>query len=172
MSARFKSQRLVTKWAVDINIHECESLKKNHPETKTSFSFVTWVAGKGIITNEFKEIIVGSDSELPSKLEKSNFLGDVITDLPKDERKYDTAPRTDFQRFISLKKQDLFGLDTTGMNGVCQIPKTKGASFRDLPGILVSKDNKVKLDPSVVRPRLPSKKYLVPNYALKFEKDR
>ncbi|KAL8091292.1 hypothetical protein AgCh_040403 [Apium graveolens] len=177
------------------------------------------VAGKGITPNEFKEIIVGSDSELSHMLERSNFLEDVITDLPevtnyedKDEREYGTAPRTDYQRPLALVRSRpstlvelgelmsyagsifyLFRLDSSGKNGpqkpmlydhiplklnkddyarVCLIPKTKGACFRDLPGLLVGKDNIVKLDPSVDRPLLPSKKHVVPDYAIKFESGR
>ncbi|RVX12849.1 DNA (cytosine-5)-methyltransferase 3 [Vitis vinifera] len=51
---------------------------------------------------------------------------------------------------------------------VCQIPKTKGANFRDLPGVLVGADNKVEWDPNVERVYLPSGKPLVPDYAMSF----
>lgn len=37
----------------------------------------------------------------------------------------------------------------------------QGANFRDLPGVIVDEDNKVKFDPSVERPKLKSGKFLV-----------
>ncbi|KAK1381682.1 Chromomethylase [Heracleum sosnowskyi] len=154
------------------------------------------VAGKGITPNEFKEIIVGRDNELPSQLERNIFLGDAISDLPKvtnyedrDAREYGTAPCTDFQKFLRLQKQDLFGFNIAGKNGsqkrmlydhiplrlnvddyerVCLIPKIKGANFRDLRGVLVGKNKKVKWDPSIPRQMLTSGNPLVPDYAMTF----
>ncbi|KAK9144175.1 hypothetical protein Sjap_004078 [Stephania japonica] len=52
---------------------------------------------------------------------------------------------------------------------IVQIPKRKGACFRDLPGVVVGPDNIVQLDPSMDRLLLPSGKPLVPNFALNFE---
>ncbi|OIT38529.1 dna (cytosine-5)-methyltransferase 1 [Nicotiana attenuata] len=51
---------------------------------------------------------------------------------------------------------------------VCQLPKRKGANFRDLPGVRVRSDNKVEWDPDVERVKLPSGKPLVPDYAMSF----
>ncbi|XP_022876056.1 DNA (cytosine-5)-methyltransferase 1-like [Olea europaea var. sylvestris] len=51
---------------------------------------------------------------------------------------------------------------------VCQIPKKKGANFRDLPGVRVRPDNKVEWDPDVERVKLASGKPLVPDYAMSF----
>ncbi|GAB2292820.1 Alpha-1,3-mannosyltransferase cmt1, partial [Dionaea muscipula] len=44
---------------------------------------------------------------------------------------------------------------------VCQIPKEKGANFRNLPGVEVGEDKKVRLNPSMERVYLPSGKPLV-----------
>ncbi|KAF3958191.1 hypothetical protein CMV_016874 [Castanea mollissima] len=54
---------------------------------------------------------------------------------------------------------------------VCQIPKRKGANFRDLPGVVVGTDNVVRRD-STEQPLLPSGKPLVPDYAFTFEQGR
>lgn len=51
---------------------------------------------------------------------------------------------------------------------VCQIPKRKGANFRDLKGVRVKSDNHVEWDPDVERVYLPSGKPLVPDYAMTF----
>ncbi|KAL8091291.1 DNA (cytosine-5)-methyltransferase 1-like [Apium graveolens] len=158
------------------------------------------VAGEGITPNEFKEIIVGRDNELPCELERSNFLGDAISDLPKvtndedrDAREYGTARCTNFQKFLRLEKQDLFGFNVAGKNGsqkrmlydhiplhlndddyrrVCLIPKKKGANFRNLPGVLVGKNKKVEWDPSIPRQYLPSGNPVVPDYAMTFRDGR
>uniref|UniRef100_M4DTL4 DNA (cytosine-5-)-methyltransferase n=1 Tax=Brassica campestris TaxID=3711 RepID=M4DTL4_BRACM len=105
-----------------------------------------------------------------------------------DERKYDTRPQTNFQNFIRLSRAEsiipLDGGDASksrilydhqplelnddDLERVCHIVKKKGANFRDLPGVIVDEDNKVKFDPSVERPKLKSGKFLVPDYAVSF----
>ncbi|KAK1303184.1 DNA (cytosine-5)-methyltransferase 1 [Acorus calamus] len=48
------------------------------------------------------------------------------------------------------------------------VAKERGANFRDLPGVIVLKDNTVAWNPEVERIMLASGKPLVPNYAMKF----
>nr|XP_043607469.1 DNA (cytosine-5)-methyltransferase 1-like isoform X2 [Erigeron canadensis] len=140
------------------------------------------VIGKGVVPVEFKDCVLRCDD----KSYKSVLLGDAISDLPevtnyngKDETEYVGAPRTSFQKYIRLrkavssKKNILYDHRPLKLNDddyarVCQIPKTKGANFRNLPGVKVGKKNKVEWDPSVERVMLPSGKPLVPNYAMTF----
>ncbi|XP_065850750.1 putative DNA (cytosine-5)-methyltransferase CMT1 [Euphorbia lathyris] len=154
------------------------------------------VINKGLIPKEFEEICVayGKDDSFP--LEKALTLGDAISDLPEvandepqDERKYGTTPKTEFQRYIRLKRDDVVGngsaskttpihqmlydhrplkLNDDDYQRVCRIPKKKGANFRDLPGVMVGPKNRVVWDESVEREMLPSGKPLVPDYAMKF----
>ncbi|KAI3523188.1 hypothetical protein L1887_01246 [Cichorium endivia] len=148
------------------------------------------VVGRGVVPVEFKDCIVGSDTDKSLKLEKSILLGDAISDLPevtnyngKDEMEYTGAPRTSYQKFIRMRKQALgkdsskkkmlydhrpLELNEDDYARVCQIPKIKGANFRDLPGVKVGKNNKVEWDLSIERVMLPSGKPLVPNYAMTF----
>ncbi|KVH90626.1 Bromo adjacent homology (BAH) domain-containing protein [Cynara cardunculus var. scolymus] len=138
----------------------------------------------------YGDCIVGSDNDKSYKLEKSILLGDAISDLPevtnnngKDEMEYAGAPRTSFQKYIRMRKQAVakdaskrkmlydhrpLELNEDDYARVCQIPKIKGANFRNLPGVMVGKNNKVEWDPSVERVMLPSGKPLVPNYAMTF----
>nr|VDC65462.1 unnamed protein product [Brassica rapa] len=141
------------------------------------------------------EIQVGYSQRNLLQLEKALTLADAISDLPPatnyektDERKYDTRPQTNFQNFIRLSRAEsiipLDGGDASksrilydhqplelnddDLERVCHIVKKKGANFRDLPGVIVDEDNKVKFDPSVERPKLKSGKFLVPDYAVSF----
>ncbi|KAJ1403873.1 S-adenosyl-L-methionine-dependent methyltransferase [Sesbania bispinosa] len=152
------------------------------------------VVGRGVIPTEFEEITVAYETKETCQLGDALFLGDAISDLPavtndegQDERNYGTTPRTEFQRYIRLKRSEMVGYMATSQSAprrilydhrplqlnkddyerVCQIPKKKGANFRDLPGVLV-KDNKVEWDPSVERVLLESGKPLVPDYAMSF----
>ncbi|KAI3471516.1 hypothetical protein Pfo_028166 [Paulownia fortunei] len=154
------------------------------------------VLKKGVVINEFKEIIIGHGNE-HCELHRTVLLGDVISDLPEvtndadqDELPYGRTARTVFQKFIRLKRHDIFGyadnkkndshksalydhrplqLNQDDYERVCHIPKVKGANFRNLRGVMVGPDNVVKLDPSVERALCTSGKPLVPDYALKFE---
>ncbi|KAJ1403876.1 S-adenosyl-L-methionine-dependent methyltransferase [Sesbania bispinosa] len=152
------------------------------------------VVARGFIPTEFEEITVAYETKETCQLADALFLGDAISDLPavtndegQDERNYGTTPRTEFQRYIRLKRSEMVGymassqsaprrilydhrplqLNKDDYERVCQIPKKKGANFRDLPGVLV-KDNKVEWDPSVERVLLKSGKPLVPDYAMSF----
>ncbi|MED6136627.1 Alpha-1,3-mannosyltransferase cmt1 [Stylosanthes scabra] len=143
---------------------------------------------------EFEQTTVAYDKNESCKLAKALFLGDAISDLPpvandesQDERSYGTSARTEFQKYIRLSKSEILNNGSTSQSKVprmlydhrplrlndddfdrvCQIPKEKGANFRDLPGVLV-KDNKVEWDPSVERVLLKSGKPLVPDYAMSF----
>lgn len=52
---------------------------------------------------------------------------------------------------------------------VCQIPRRKGANFRDLPGIVVGDDNVARRDPDTKPVLLPSGRPMVPEYVFTFE---
>ncbi|WCJ34051.1 DNA (cytosine-5)-methyltransferase 1 [Euphorbia peplus] len=151
---------------------------------------------KGGIPNGFEEIAVAYNEIQPSQLEKALRLGDAISDLPpstndekRDERDYGTAPTTEFQEYIRLKRDDVVGYQDSAKEGsdkevlydhrplalniddyhrVCEIPKRKGANFRSLPGVLVGPNNKVEWDKNVERVKLPSGKFLVPDYAMTY----
>ncbi|KAL2348670.1 hypothetical protein Fmac_002670 [Flemingia macrophylla] len=152
------------------------------------------VVSRGFVPTEFEEITVAYDSKETCQLADALLLEDAISDLPsvsndesRDEMNYGTAARTEFQKYIRLKKNEMVGhvataksttcrmlydhrplqLNKDDYDRVCQIPKKKGANFRDLPGVLV-KNNKVEWDPSVERVMLESNKPLVPDYAMKF----
>ncbi|KAH9750201.1 DNA methyl transferase2 [Citrus sinensis] len=154
------------------------------------------IVARGVIPNEFQEIIVAYANNQPCQLGKGVLLSDAISDLPlvtnnesEDERKYGTIARTDFQKYIRLRRNDVVNLSSVQMASrpsllydhrpfqvnnddyerVSRIPKKKGANFRDLPGVLVGPDNKVRWDPSMERVMLKSGKPLVPDYAMKFE---
>ncbi|KAL1550055.1 Alpha-1,3-mannosyltransferase cmt1 [Salvia divinorum] len=154
------------------------------------------VLKKGVVVNEYKELIIGHGDE-HCQLHKSALLGDAISDMPavtndtdQDEMPYNKAPSTEYQKLIKLNRKDIFGcsdakrkdshksilydhrphkLNPDDYERVCQVPKFKGANFRNLPGVLVGLDRVVKLDESVERARCTSGKPLVPDYALSFE---
>ncbi|XP_028078261.1 DNA (cytosine-5)-methyltransferase 1-like [Camellia sinensis] len=152
--------------------------------------------GKGVCPVEFKEIVVWYEKGQACKLEKSVVLSDAISELPavtnydsQDEMVYCHAPCTDFQKYIRLRRPDMFHsivaakkesqqmilydhiplqLNDDDYERVCHIPKKKGANFRNLPGVLVGPNNKVEWDRSVERVKVKSGKPLVPDYAMTF----
>ncbi|XP_031264333.1 putative DNA (cytosine-5)-methyltransferase CMT1 isoform X1 [Pistacia vera] len=153
------------------------------------------VLSKGLVPAEFEEVTVAYAKDQPCQLEKAVRLDDAISDLPpvtndesQDERNYGTAARTEFQKYIRVKRNYVVSLSTPqnaprpgllydhrplklnedDYERVCRIPKKKGANFRDLPGVLVGPDNKVVWDPSMERVMLKSGKPLVPDYAMTF----
>ncbi|MFS7889395.1 putative DNA (cytosine-5-)-methyltransferase [Helianthus anomalus] len=155
------------------------------------------VVTRGVSPVEFESNTVVHDDVKGAVLEKELFLGDAISDLPpvtndeeRDEIPYKEVPKTEFQKFISLKKKDMPGfvgedssdhllydhrpykLNEDDYQRVCQIPKKKGANFRDLKGVRVRDDNRVEWDPNVERVYLPSGKPLVPDYAMSFVEGR
>ncbi|KAJ0097151.1 hypothetical protein Patl1_27326 [Pistacia atlantica] len=163
------------------------------------------VLSKGLVPAEFEEVTVAYAKDQPCQLEKAVRLDDAISDLPpvtndesQDERNYGTATRTEFQKYIRVKRNCKLNriyiavhvvslstpqnaprpgllydhrplkLNEDDYERVCRIPKKKGANFRDLPGVLVGSDNKVVWDPSMERVMLKSGKPLVPDYAMTF----
>ncbi|KAJ9562988.1 hypothetical protein OSB04_008148, partial [Centaurea solstitialis] len=153
------------------------------------------VVTRGVSPLEFESnTVVHEDPKV--ELETELFLGDAISDLPpvpndetRDEMPYGEMPKTEFQRFIRLRKDGenawvlkhwsrfsehlLYDHRPLKLNDddhqrVCQVPKRKGANFRDLKGVRVKKDNHVEWDPDVERVYLPSGKPLVPDYAMTF----
>ncbi|CAN1351369.1 DNA (cytosine-5)-methyltransferase CMT1, partial [Linum perenne] len=111
---------------------------------------------------------------IPNKFEVEN-------DEQRDEMPYKMEPQTEFQRMIRYRNSEAVDLSAPSLNShrplqlnpddyerVCQIPKRKGANFRDLPGVIVRPDNKVEFDPNVERHLVKSKKPLVPDYAMSF----
>ncbi|XP_021728853.1 DNA (cytosine-5)-methyltransferase CMT3-like [Chenopodium quinoa] len=148
---------------------------------------------RGVIPTEFEINTVAYNEGHTVQLENKLFLGDAISDMPevtnsesRDEIPYSCSPKTEFQRFIRMTKDAMLGsrdgsefisklydhrplnLNVDDYQRVCRIPKKKGANFRDLPGVRVRSDNKVEWDPDVEREYLPSKKPLVPDYAMTF----
>ncbi|KAL4585179.1 hypothetical protein LXL04_009794 [Taraxacum kok-saghyz] len=154
------------------------------------------VVTRGVSPLEFESNTVVHDEGVKVELEKELYLGDAISDLPpvendetRDEMPYGDEPKTEFQKFISLKKTEMPGFVSSGKDAVkdhllydhrplklndddiqrvCQIPKRKGANFRDLKGVRVKADKHVEWDPDVERVYLPSGKPLVPDYAMTF----
>ncbi|KAJ4952365.1 hypothetical protein NE237_029197 [Protea cynaroides] len=142
---------------------------------------------------EFERNTVAYDEGQPRKLERPLHLQDAISDLPavtnnetREEMPHQMRPQTEFQKFIRSTKYEMMGSMLNGEKTkksvlydhrpfqlneddylrVCQIPKRKGANFRDFPGVIVGADNVVQLDPKMERVLLPSGKPLVPDYAL------
>ncbi|XP_010541913.1 PREDICTED: DNA (cytosine-5)-methyltransferase CMT3 [Tarenaya hassleriana] len=149
---------------------------------------------RGVIPTEFEGNTVAYDEGHTVKLAEKLLLKDAISDLPavansekRDEIPYDKEPETPFQRHIRLSKDEMLGsslkskptkrllydhhplnLNMDDYQRVCQIPKRKGANFRDLTGVRVGPNKKVEFDPNVPRVYLDSGKPLVPDYAMSF----
>ncbi|XP_041994274.1 DNA (cytosine-5)-methyltransferase CMT3-like isoform X2 [Salvia splendens] len=153
------------------------------------------VVVRGVIPLEFEANTVAYEEGCKLNLKKALVLGDAISDLPRvendegrDEIPYDSEPQTEFQGFIRQRRDEMPGhlnakseviehslcdhrplcLNQDDYERVCQIPKKKGANFRDLPGVRVRPDNKVEWDPNVERKKVSSGKPLVPDYAMTF----
>ncbi|CAK8562024.1 unnamed protein product [Lathyrus sativus] len=148
---------------------------------------------------EYERNTVAYDEDHKRELEKALVIQDAISDLPpvtnfetRDEMAYKNPPETEFQRYIRSTKYEMTGSKLNGTTEqnhllydhrphfmseddylrVCQIPKKKGANFRNLPGIVVGADNVVKPHPVEKIPLLPSGKPLVPDYCFTFEQGR
>ncbi|XP_047977309.1 DNA (cytosine-5)-methyltransferase CMT1-like isoform X2 [Salvia hispanica] len=153
------------------------------------------VVVRGVTPLEFEANTVAYEEGRKLDLKKALVLADAISDLPhvendegRDEIPYNSEPQTEFQRFIRLRRDEMPGylnvkseviehplcdhrpllLNQDDYERVCQIPKKKGANFRDLPGVRVRPDNKVEWDPNVERKKVSSGKPLVPDYAMSF----
>ncbi|KAK9273931.1 hypothetical protein L1049_018743 [Liquidambar formosana] len=141
------------------------------------------VVVRGFIPTEFESHAVAYEEGCSVELERKLLLKDAISDLPpvtngeqRDEMPYGQAPQTEFQQFIRLSKDELLDssdlvsnssknlvydhrpleLNTDDYERVCQIPRRKGANFRDLPGVRVRPDKKVEFDPAIERVLLRS----------------
>ncbi|KAF7809440.1 DNA (cytosine-5)-methyltransferase CMT2 isoform X2 [Senna tora] len=148
---------------------------------------------------EFERNTVALDEGQPRELEKAVVIQDAISDLPavtysenREEMPYQNPPATEFQRYIRSSKYEMTGSTSSGMSEkspvlydhrsyllseddylrVCQIPKRKGANFRDLPGVIVGANNVVRRDPTDKLVLLPSGKPLVPDYAFTFDQGK
>ncbi|KAL0873818.1 hypothetical protein Bca101_023523 [Brassica carinata] len=148
---------------------------------------------------EFERNVVAYSEGQPRNVETALVLKDAISDLPpvpynetRERRSYESLPETDFQRYIRSSKHEMTGsaidkctkrtmvlydhrpsvLSEDDYNRVCQIPKKKGANFRDLPGLIVRNDNTVCRDPSMKPVLLPSGKRLVPEYVFTFQQGK
>lgn len=153
------------------------------------------VVVRGYSPTEFEANVVCYEEGYEVQLKKELFLGDAISDLPpvenneaRDEQPYNLEPKTEFQKLIRLRRTEMPGcltfkseatehnlydhrplqLNQDDYERVCQIPKKKGANFRDLPGVRVRADKKVEWDPDVPRVLVSSGKPLVPDYAMSF----
>ncbi|GMI87907.1 DNA METHYLTRANSFERASE 4, chromomethylase 1 [Hibiscus trionum] len=152
------------------------------------------------VPNEFEEIHVAYDKKDPCQLKGALTLGDAISDLPQvnndesqDQRNYGTKARTEFQKNIRLQRKDVIyltvdsrhapssgmlydhqplQLNADDLERVCQIPKKKGANFRDLSGVVVGENNRVEWDTTMDRVLIKSGKPLVPDYCMTFVKGR
>ncbi|PHT86287.1 hypothetical protein T459_08393 [Capsicum annuum] len=122
---------------------------------------------RGVIRTEFEDL----------ELKKELFLGDALSDSlqyvensePRDEISY----TDDLVIVVGVLGSVFYDhrplqLNEDDHQRVCQIPKRKGANFRDLTGVPIWPDKKVEWDPDVERVLLPLGKPLVPDYAMSF----
>nr|XP_043636001.1 DNA (cytosine-5)-methyltransferase 1-like [Erigeron canadensis] len=157
------------------------------------------VVSRGACPVEFAKNAVINDDQTEAVLEKELYLWDAISDLPavtndekNDEVPYEELPKTEFQKFIRLKKEDMPGYSRVDVDSsdhmlydhlpyecneddyqrICRIPKEKGANFRNLEGVWVRDDNHVEWDPNIERVCLSSGKPLVPDYAMTYVKGK
>ncbi|KAL6348454.1 hypothetical protein AAG906_007386 [Vitis piasezkii] len=150
--------------------------------------------------SEFECNIVAYDEGQPRELEKAVVLRDAISDLPavtnyetRDEMLYGKPPETEFQKYIRSTKDAMAGSSSSGITKgynsilhdhrpyplnednylrVCQIPRRKGANFRDLSGVIVGTDNVAVRDPTMKPILLPSGHPLVPDCVFSYEQGK
>ncbi|XP_026427963.1 DNA (cytosine-5)-methyltransferase CMT3-like [Papaver somniferum] len=151
------------------------------------------VVARGFCPKQFEcNVKVSEDEE--KLLKNALLLGDAIRDLPdittheeRDEMEYGEDPIniTEFQRMIRRPKQELMGsaipksvtrpklydhrplkLSKDDNIRVSQIPRKKGANYRDLDGVIV--DGNIARRHPHIKIILDSGKPLVPEYALKY----
>lgn len=148
---------------------------------------------------EFEKNTVAYDEGQPRKLQDAAILSDAISDLPaitsqqkQEEMPYGMPPVTEFQKYIRLTKEEMMGFTYPQSTAtkelllydhrssafsedncirVSQVPRRKGANFRDLPGVIVD-DNVARRDPNMEPARLPSGELLIPDCVFTFEKGR
>ncbi|KAL5724632.1 DNA (cytosine-5-)-methyltransferase [Ranunculus cassubicifolius] len=152
------------------------------------------------VPSEFERNTVAYDEGQPRDLEKASVLRDAISDLPdvtcqetREQMNYKKPPETEFQKYIRSNEYDMvcsspdalkksrksvlydhrpYPLNEDNCLRISQIPRRKGANFRDLPGVVVGSDNIAKLDPDIERSLLPSGNPLVPDFALSFSEGK
>nr|XP_015639451.1 DNA (cytosine-5)-methyltransferase CMT2-like isoform X2 [Oryza sativa Japonica Group] len=145
----------------------------------------------------FERNLVGWPNDTPMQLARPIVLEDILSDLPevangesRDEMLYVKGPQTEFQRYIRSFNVEVHGprahvtkdskssklydhrplvLDNDNYQRILQIPKRKGANFRDLSGVIVGPDNVARLDPTKERVLLPSGRPLVLDCILAYE---
>ncbi|XP_057541333.1 DNA (cytosine-5)-methyltransferase CMT3-like isoform X2 [Amaranthus tricolor] len=123
---------------------------------------------------KFERNIVAYDEDQSPNLEKALILKDAISDLPPvylyTSILLDMLGSADIKahkkRCILYDHRPLKLFEDDYLR-VSKIPQKKGANFRDLPGLIIGKDNIVRRDPDS-NIRLPSGKQLVPDYAINF----
>ncbi|KAL2551173.1 DNA (cytosine-5)-methyltransferase CMT2 [Forsythia ovata] len=148
--------------------------------------------------SEFERNVVAYDEGQSRDLEKVIVLGDAISDLPpvgndeiRDNMPYKKSPETEFQKYIRASESDMMDSSSSSTSTcnnpvlydhlphplgnddylrICKIPKRKGASFRDLPGIVIGSDNSVRR--AEEQSLMPSGKPWVPDYAISFRDGR
>ncbi|KAM0881579.1 hypothetical protein ACQ4PT_032866 [Festuca glaucescens] len=157
------------------------------------------VVKRGLVPRAFMHCLIAYKEKEYRQLKKALVLGDAISDLPKvgnhqpnDVMEYSIKPKTDFQRYIRLNRQDMkdYSLGNATPKGgqlfdhqplqlnrddyerVQQIPIKKGANFRDLKGVRVGENNTVEFVPDIPYALLSSGKPLVPSYAMTFNKGK
>ncbi|XP_047090193.1 DNA (cytosine-5)-methyltransferase CMT2-like isoform X4 [Lolium rigidum] len=146
-----------------------------------------------------RNLVGWSDStkgQLAKPIVLEDILSDlpkVGNEESRDEMAYVKGPQTEYQRYIRTFKSEVQGpkshvakakskkakpklydhrplaLGNDNYLRVLQIPKKKGANFRDLPGVVVGPDNVAKLDPTKDRVLLPSGRPLVLDCILTYE---
>ncbi|KAM0875569.1 hypothetical protein ACQ4PT_036690 [Festuca glaucescens] len=146
-----------------------------------------------------RNLVGWSDStkvQLAKPIVLEDILSDlpkVGNEESRDEMSYVKGPQTEYQRYIRTFKSEVQGpkshvakakskkakpklydhrplaLGNDNYLRVLQIPKKKGANFRDLPGVVVGPDNVAKLDPTKDRVLLPSGRPLVLDCILTYE---
>lgn len=149
---------------------------------------------------EFERNTVAYDEGQPRTLEDAIVLQDAISDLPpvtndetREEMIYEKPPETAFQKYIRSSRDEMLGLVSNREMGskcpvlydhrplqlsthdylrVCQIPKRKGANFRDLPGVVVGEDNVARRDPNKEPIMLPTGRLVVPDCVFNFEQGK
>ncbi|KAK1612271.1 hypothetical protein QYE76_035944 [Lolium multiflorum] len=149
------------------------------------------VVKHGFVPRAFMHCLVAYKENEYRHLEKALVLGDAISDLPKvgnhqpnDVMEYSIKPKTEFQHYIRLNRQDMKDYshgDATPKEGQLfdhqplQLNRDdyeRGANFRDLKGVRVGKNNTVEFVPDIPQVVLSSGKPLVPSYAMTFNKGK
>ncbi|PIA26452.1 hypothetical protein AQUCO_09300033v1, partial [Aquilegia coerulea] len=144
---------------------------------------------RGCIPLQFRGNLVAYGEGDCCELRRALKLEDVLLDLPQVENN-ETRNKMMYKRaeLVGLTSVDTkapekvrlydhrpYNLSQDDYERVIQIPKKKGANFRDLRGLKVGEGNIIALDPDMVmenRPTVSSGKPLVPDYALSYKEGK